>query len=68
MLFDPEIKRCCAYCEESSDLDDRYVLCSRKGPVDFDFCCRHYRYDPLRRQPHPPVKSSKKFTKKDFKL
>ena len=67
MLFDPEIKRCCAFCEHSSDLDDRLVLCSLKGPVDFDFCCRHYRYDPLRRIPRPPANpSQKKFSKEDF--
>ena len=69
MLFDPEIKRCCAFCEHSSDQDDRLVLCSLKGPVDFDFCCRHYRYDPLRRIPRPPANpSQKKFTKEDFEL
>ena len=69
MLFDPEIKRCCAYCEKASDLDDRLVLCSDKGPVDYDFCCRRYRYDPLRRIPRSPSQALKKeFKKEDFQL
>ncbi|WP_458863727.1 hypothetical protein [Acidaminobacterium chupaoyuni] len=68
MLFDRDIKHCCAFCEKSIDLDEQLVLCKYKGPVSFDFCCRRYEYDPLRRIPHPPAEPRKKFTEKDFKL
>ena len=50
-------------------LFDRLVLCSDKGPVDYDFCCRRYRYDPLRRIPRSPSQALKKeFKKEDFQL
>lgn len=68
MLFDPEIKRCCAYCEKSTDLDDQLVLCSLRGPVQFDYCCRRYQYDPLRRTPRSPGPLKKKFSPEDFEL
>lgn len=68
MLFDSEIKRCCAYCEKSSDLDGNLVLCKYKGPVSFDFCCHKYEYDPLRRSPKAPPTLSRQFKKEDFEL
>ena len=51
-MFSAEITQSCALCEYANHLQDvNYVLCSKKGVVSADFCCKKFCYDPLKRQP-----------------
>ncbi len=55
-----EINRVCACCELAETLNNQEkMLCSRKGVVASDFCCKKFVYDPLKREPSPPVKLPK---------
>ena len=52
-----EINKVCAFCELAEALNNQEkMLCSRKGVVASDYCCRKFVYDPLKREPSPPVK------------
>ena len=57
----------CAYCAHGSAVNEREVACSRRGVVDGNDHCRHFRYDPLRRVPRrrPQLPT---FSPDDFKL
>ncbi len=47
--------------------DKTVVLCSRKGIVEADSTCRHYKYDPLKRIPNRIVIQND-FKKEDFEI
>ena len=49
--FRKDIEPRCAYCAHGSAVNEREVACSRRGVVDGNDHCRHFRYDPLRRVP-----------------
>jgi hypothetical protein len=54
MIFSSEIKPMCIYCEHAKAAigdDDNHMVCRYKGVVTFDFSCRKYIYDPLKRIP-----------------
>ena len=52
MKTDDRIEKCCRYCERAKSLaDESVMLCGRYGVVDTLFCCRRFRYDPLKRNP-----------------
>lgn len=54
-----EINKVCACCELAGSMNDpEKMLCSLKGVVASGFCCRKFIYDPLKRDPAPPVKLS----------
>ena len=55
MLFRKNIEPRCAYCAKGSSINEREVICSRKGIVAPEFHCRGFRYDPLRRVPPRPA-------------
>ncbi|MCI6635896.1 MAG: hypothetical protein SOZ09_06135 [Eubacteriales bacterium] len=49
-----EIERFCKYCENADELTDGdTMLCKTHGIVSAGFCCRKFRYDPLKRTPAP---------------
>ena len=50
MLFKKKIERSCDYCLYGTRLDDRQVLCAKKGVVTSGKC-RKFRYDPTKRIP-----------------
>ena len=51
-MFSAEITQSCALCEHANHLQDvKFVLCSKKGVVSAEFCCKKFSYDPLKRQP-----------------
>ena len=55
-----EINKVCAYCEHAGCMNDpEKMLCALKGVVSSGFCCRKFIYDPLKRDPAPPVKLEK---------
>lgn len=52
-----EINRVCAFCELAERMNNQEkMLCSRKGVVASDYCCKKFIYDPLKREPAAPVK------------
>lgn len=54
-----DMPRVCAFCEKSISLTDgNQMLCTRSGVVSASYCCRKFRYDPLKRVPTspPPVR------------
>ncbi|MDL2234377.1 hypothetical protein LJC63_12490 [Ruminococcaceae bacterium OttesenSCG-928-L11] len=68
-LFGNRISPACKYCEQGRLSFDRSgaVLCERKGVVAPDYKCRHYRYDPLKREPRRRA-PLQKFSQSDFEL
>ncbi len=49
------LTRVCAYCEHAKTIwDEKTMLCSRKGIVSREYCCRAFAYDPLKRKPEAP--------------
>lgn len=69
MLYRKNIEPRCMYCAKGSSVNEREVLCHRKGIVDPESHCRFFRYDPLRREPPPPKKLNlSKLSEEDFQL
>lgn len=69
MLFRKNIEPRCAYCAKGSSINEREVICSRKGIVAKEYHCRRFRYDPLRREPPRPVKlETAKLAEEDFAI
>lgn len=67
-LFSDDIRPNCAYCENSSKLQDSsFVLCKDKGVVAVDYSCKKFVYDPLKRVPHRSRVMSE-FTPEDFSI
>ena len=55
MLFEKTIEPRCAYCERGAALDEKSVLCKKKGIVSAAGQCRAFKYDPFKRVPPKPV-------------
>lgn len=54
-----ELERLCRCCEEAQPLrDPDKMLCGRKGIVSAGYCCRFFRYDPLKRDPGPLLRAA----------
>lgn len=69
-LFDEKITPRCVYCAKGAPLDGGKILCARKGVVEPNGFCGHFRYDPLKRvppKPAPPPDFSK-LSDEDFRL
>jgi len=67
-LFGNRIPPSCKYCEFAVPSGrDGFLICHKKGVVMEDFSCRHYRYDPNSRTPHPPLELEK-FEEDEFVL
>ena len=46
------LEKMCRVCEWAHGLQDEdTMLCEKKGVVQSDYFCRHFRYDPLKRIP-----------------
>jgi hypothetical protein len=67
-LFRKDIDPRCAYCVCGRQLGHGDVGCVHKGVVKEYFHCKRFRYDPLRRVPHKPVRLGKNYTEDDFKI
>ena len=68
-LFRKDIEPRCTYCEKGSPINEREVVCPRKGVVPAEFHCRLFRYDPLKRVPPRPVKlQTSKLSEEDFSI
>lgn len=50
-----DLPRVCRFCERATLIsDEENVLCSVRGIVLADYCCRKFSYDPLKREPKMP--------------
>lgn len=67
-LFPKKAYPACKHCRygRKTSVGEK-ILCTRKGIVEPDFCCRKYCYDPLKRVPgrRPALPT---FSPEDFKL
>lgn len=69
MLFRKDNDKMCACCKNAGLASNGKLLCPRKGFVRAEDCCRHYRYDPLKRIPkRAKVKDFSGFGEDDFSL
>lgn len=69
MLFRKSIEPRCIYCQRGADLNNGDVICAKKGIVSEGYHCRHFVYDPLKRQPPvPAVPDFSKLDEEDFSL
>jgi len=55
-MFRKNIDPRCAYCQKGSVLNDREVICVKKGIVPAENSCSAFRYDPMKRIPPRPAK------------
>ena len=68
-LFQKRIEPHCIYCTHGRALDDKQVVCPKKGVMAAGSYCRSIKYDPLKRVPPRPVKLSGLTNREDdFKL
>ena len=68
MIDKKKYTNCCANCFYGRlPKDKSAILCEKKGVVDPNSNCRHYKYDPLKRVPQRIVLSSD-YNEDDFKL
>ena len=59
----------CEYCRTGKlSADGTGVLCPKKGVMARDFCCKKFRYDPLKRVPEAKKPELPQFTPDDFAL
>lgn len=69
MLFRKKIPHSCAYCANSTAMDEDQFLCIKKGVVVDTGKCRKFKYDPCKRI---PVKAKaldfSKYNEMDFSL
>lgn len=58
----------CEYCKHGSlSADGERILCPKKGVLTFDFSCKKFSYDPLKRKPQKGPKLPE-FSQDDFAL
>ena len=67
MIFSKDIVPMCIYCENGRRImatDD--IICTKKGIVKPDFCCKKFKYTPINRIPPKKIEEQSRFTKEDF--
>ena len=59
----------CAQCKNGYVIRmDGHILCRKFGIIEPAERCRHFVFDPLRRQPLPRVRSEGGYTEEDFSI
>ena len=67
-VFNKKLTKACKYCRFATRLDfTDDIICKKKGISEPDSYCRHYKYDPLKRNPERIILKSE-FTKDDFEI
>ena len=67
-MFNKKLSHHCEYCVHGTTSDyANEVLCKKHGIVSKQDSCRHYVYDPLKREPKK-VKIENNFEPEDFLL
>ena len=68
-LFRKDIEPRCVYCTKGSVINEREVICSRKGVVAMEYHCHRFQYDPFKRIPPRPLKlETSKLREEDFAI
>jgi hypothetical protein len=68
-LFRKDMEPRCAYCEQGSQINEREVICVKKGVMPMEGHCRSFRYDPLKRTPPRPASlDTGKLSEEDFTM
>ncbi len=67
-LFDKSLPPKCEYCVLGikTDYNDE-ILCKKRGVTDKTDSCRHFKYDPLKREPKKEIISTN-YSPEDFIL
>ncbi len=66
--FNKNLAHRCEYCVHGKSLDAlNEIICKKNGVTLRDDCCRHYKYDPLKRNPEK-VKVSQNYSPEDFSI
>lgn len=69
MLFRKDMDPRCAYCRQGQQINEREVVCVKRGIVPVESSCRAFRYDPLKRvPPRPAVLEIRKLKPEDFQI
>lgn len=69
MLFRKKIERSCSYCLYGVNLEDRKILCSKKGVKSVEDKCRRFKYDPCKRIPSKAkALDFSRYNQEDFSL
>ena len=55
VLFEKKMEPRCAYCARGTRLDEKSILCAKRGVVPAGNACRAFQYDPLKRVPPRPA-------------
>ena len=48
MLFRKDMEPRCAYCTKGNVINEREVICERKGIVAVEYHCGRFKYDPFK--------------------
>ncbi|MCQ2447501.1 MAG: hypothetical protein MJ073_01155 [Oscillibacter sp.] len=68
-LFRKNMDPRCAYCMRGQQINDRDVMCVKRGIVPVEHHCHAFRYDPLKRIPPRPATLEENHLKEsDFSL
>ena len=69
VLFRKDMEHRCVYCPKGTVINDREVVCARKGVVAGEYHCRRFQYDPFKRVPPRPVKlKTSQLKEEDFAI
>lgn len=67
-IFNKDVVRACKHCAFSHEFGSPdEVLCSKRGAVTKDDCCRKYKYDVLKRVPDKAMFYND-YTQEDFSI
>ena len=55
MLFRKKIEPLCTYCKHGEMIDEESIICPKRGVVSAWQSCKHFTYDPLKREPEPQL-------------
>ena len=66
--FNKKLPSSCEYCVHGKrSVYGKEILCLKKGVTSYRDSCRHYKYDPLKREPNK-AKIADNYSSEDFKL
>lgn len=67
-VFNKKIPPNCGYCVHGYPSEySNEILCKKRGVTNLRDSCRHYKYDPLKREPNK-VKIADNYKPEDFSL
>lgn len=69
VLFRKDMEPSCSYCRKGQQVNERQVLCLKRGIVPPEHHCRAFQYDPLKRvPPRPAALDADRLKQEDFAL